>query len=681
MAAPSAPEALILQSPRNYAEMRMAMSLGRRLWDGPRSQEFNGTLDPAEEWYTQFGNAGPFITGSELYIRTYNGAPREEWRTRPHWFPIGAGFGFKLTIRFRFPEMDPVYNAVITVGGIEQIAADIGEPLRIIQKGSAFVGGSQIGRIYRDCAGSIDNLGLANDQNHHEVVVYWHPFAMGGAGNEKLSAYYDGVLFHETSAAGVAVQPRYVQLGMIQSTRIDAVPLGTVGSPVAILLVDYVRVEADGNGYETRVWPQWTSDNLGHDIDSALPGERFTQDDDEWAIIPPDQVSDWNVKQSREQAADTFTATIDLTDPRDPEAVPNRFKGQTWDKRIISMDARVIDDGLGYGSTGWWRLITAEIERVHRENGQIQLAGRDRPMLRLDTFIARSYLGIDAGSEASGGIEGTNIGFNIPEILGDLDAVAEIVAGGLLTGVTAVGITGPDITPQSLSSGGQSLLATFTELVDRLVLQCWREYAPSGDKRYGKLRVSGWRFGAPTDDPVWTFRGYGALGGLEDLETIALDTNAQDGTGQAFYRQNTPVQSDYLLSLESLQTVGTFPSAAFPPNDRVVDDSLAYLELAEMSPFVDWFDQDGNPMLGGVAYHRYRRENIMRRRLTLGTVNRPFLELTDVICVEDPNECEISESERWVVHGLDWSMKNRALRVTIDAVTSDWLSAILEQLQ
>ncbi len=685
MPAPPGGEVATLQSRLNHADLRVAMTIVPRLWTEERLESFDTALSPEEFWYTQYGGDSPLVTGGALVLRSYGGPPRELVITRPHWFPRAADKSFRVDMNITFPQTDPVYNAVVTVGGIEQNFADIGEPLRVIQKGSVY--SALAGNIFVDGLSDIDNVGVANDQSVHTYSVMWRPAASGvGSGNHKLTVLRDGVIMAEGSDDGFAVQPRYIAIGMIQNTRLDAdenvpVALGTPDSPATLIQVHNIAVYELGDGYEEVTYPAWTSPDVGGTLTTAGEGERFTQDGLVWAKLPVGNILNWEAKQSRLQSADTFRISLDLADYQD-ETNRNRFAGQYWHKRIVTIDTRVVDDTdpLAPAPTGWYRLMCGEVEHVSRGGGAITLAGRERAMLRLDTFISRSYISLgDEGDETDGQVEGTNIGYTITAVLQDLFEVSEAVAGGLLSGLTDTDIQGPDVTPAALSSGGQSLAATFTEICDRLVFECWREYEVSGAGRYGRLRVNGWTFGALDDTPAWTLRGNFA-GGIHDIERIDLNENQRNGAGGAYYRGNTPVVGEYGLSLESLPTVGTFPSAPFPPNDRVLNDSLAYLEGNEISPIVEWVDKDGGNMFGGVAFHRYRRENAMRRQVAVQTYNQPFWRVTDIAAIDDPYDTEIVSTERWVVNGVTYGMRDRRLQVDLDLVTVDWVDAILRML-
>lgn len=676
---PAAAELDIYDRSVKEHQARLAVSMGPDMWTALKLEGFSTPLSAVDFWYTQFGGDGPVIESDTLKFHQYGGPPREMVITRKHWFPEATDLAFKVTIIAQFNTNDPVYQAVITVGGIEQTFGVEGEPARIIQKGSGYVSGANIGRIFINGAGTTDAVGRANNQAQHIYVIEWDPDASGvGSGNHKLTVRYDGTIVAESSAEGVAVQPRYVAFGMIQSTRKGIAPPGLVGVPFPYMLISSLTTEEDGDGYESPPTPAWTSTDLGNTIDTATDGERFTMDSVVWAKVPQDAIRSVEVQRGRQTLADTISISLDATHPTTPETVGNRFIGQRWIGRTVLFDTRVLDeDG---NATDWRRQIAAEIEDFEVEDGIITLMGRERPMQRLDTFISRSYLDISGDADQQGEIEGTNVGFELDAILRDLVEVSDLVAGGLL-GATASSIQTPSMLPRSLSSGGQSLLPVFAEWCDRLVLECWRRYTTSGAERYGQIRVNLWTFGDGAAGYTFCGQGSALASGFENAISANLKEGRRDGTGQAFYRQENPTVGDMLQSIENLPTVGQFPSMAYPVHDRVINDSLAYIETTGLSVLTTWPAADGTPEAGGVARHRYRRENAMRRRLALEVEGHDWLEPSDEIALDDPDGTGVLEGdETWIVTDFTVRWEGGRIVTQVECLTANWVRAIVRGL-
>ncbi|HUV09940.1 MAG TPA: hypothetical protein VMX12_03110, partial [Acidimicrobiia bacterium] len=236
----------------------------------------------------------------------------------------------------------------------------------------------------------------------------------------------------------------------------------------------------------------------------------------------------------------------------------------------------------------------------------------------------------------------------------------------------------PDVLPLSMSSGGQSLLPTFLEWCDRLVLECWRRYRVTGAERYGEIRVNLWTFGTGTAG--YTFAGRDAADDFENIVGVKYSERTLDGTGQAFYRQDNPVFGPPLQSLEFLPTIGQFPTAAFPPDARIINDSLAYIETTGLSVLLGWPEADGTLEPGGIARHRFRRENQQQRPITITCEGHDWVEPGDEIAVDDPGGTGIASTETWVISNRTIRYSESRLTLQIEAITQDWVTAIIRGL-
>jgi len=659
-------------------ESRVAVTLGPRMWTGAFEDLFGADVTPDKWWYTQFGSKSPLVEAGLLKLRTFGGPPREMLVTRKQAFPERADLAFKVTIRVAFPAIDPIYPAVITVGGMTQLFGVEGEPLRIIFQGSAATT-SGAGKIWIGGAGTIYNE-YANDAAEHEYICEWDPDAPGGAGAEKLTIRLDGSIIMEASHPYYAPQPRYVALGLIQPTRTSA-ETGTPTTPTVIAEIASVRVEENGNGYETVMYPAFTTTDLGNDIDTAADGERFQQDGATWVILPRDVVT-WHAEGGKHAMPDGASIQLYAPDPGDPVGTPNRFVGIRWKGRAVTIDTRVGNEAGSY--TSWKRQFAGLCHAVKTDGDSVDLAAHDRPMSRLNTFVSRAYTAISGDANQEGQIEGVNVltilgnPYLLADIFEDLVDVSDTVAGGLL-GDTNTEIFAPDVAPLLLSSGGQSLQAVITEWADRLAQTIYRRYRTTGADRYGTIVIHLWDFGRGIADYV--FNGRGSTRGRENVLSVSLTEDSQQGAGQINYRQQTPVYGDDNQSLQFLPLVSTFPTAAWPVEDKGISDSAAYLASLALSVILPFPDAAGVDQFGGLAKFRYMLENSLRRQITVTVPGCDFVEPGDEIGVEDPLWTGLTSDESFVV--LDWKKSFSAengLEVEFTAATSDWLGALIRAL-
>lgn len=629
---PSFHDAEIFSKPVAVHAARIAMTIAPHMWTEEHVEDFavDGVLSPEQWWFTQYGGEHPLVESHNLKLALFGGPPREMVISRKHWFPEDESLAFECEIIATYEQLDdPIYAAVLTVGALTQTFGVEAEPMRIMQKGSANVGGASVGKIFIDSAGIIEDSAQArtNDSDPHSYIMRWNPFASGVPGDNVLTVLFDGVIVHETSDALNLSQPRYVALGLVQGTRINVPVTGTPGLPYFTILVDRVVTrEYLGGGYESPLTPAWTTPDMGNDIDTAPDGQIYEDDGERWAKIYKDDVLNIRIVQGRDALFETFKITLSSGNPDDPYAQPaltpqatNRYYDQRWVGRTVFVDAMMTDesDPDDDNFTAWYRQICGEIDDVTFDDdaGTITLTGRGRAMGRLDSFISRSYTDINPDGNQDGEIEGTNIGYLIGEILEDLVEVSDVIAGGFLPPTEKM-IQAPEVLPQMISSGGESLAPVFAELCDRLCLEVITDYDVNDQPftKYGRIRVNLWTFENSTIMRFWAR-------GEEYQDVIGGSTTItrRDGAGQAFYRQASPYVGDLLQSLEFLPLVGTFPSYAYPVTDRVLNDSLAEMETVGLSVLLGFPDRFGNLQAGGLAKFRYLRENAQRRRIQFST--------------------------------------------------------------
>lgn len=678
MVVPAGGDIALFNNATKELTFRVALGFARPAWTADVMFDFTAlaSFDHSLLWTTQFGGAHPELDATDgLLIKQYGGPPHEKVITRKVCFPTDPDLAFGVRIKATFPESDPVYSQVITVGGLDQSFGVEAEPMQIVQGGSAFVGGANVGKEFVHGGGTIDSVGFAFSGTQHTYEVEWDPDAPGGAGSEKLTIKRDTVTIVETSAAGSAVRPRYVAIGDIMPTRTDAdgnaIPgLGSSGTPVTTMMIESIEIYELGDGNETQTYPAWTEPEDGNDIDTAPERELFIMDGVTWAKLPVANILGISGQKSR-TGNDTLSLTLGTPDPEDGDTV-NRFQGDVWVGNILLVDAMVTAGG---SDSDWYRLGVFEITES-RERGEINISATDRPMYKLDSYLARNYLGLDADSPVVGEVDGTNIDYTIMQILEDLVSVADVIHGGNGLGPTETAIQAkPDIVPQALDSGGQSLVTFFNAICDRLVLESWRKYRTTGDERYGQIVVNLWTFGSGTAG--YTFRGQGSTNSNIVEPGIELREQRRAGTGQAFYRPDAPQLGPDLLSLTKLPVVGQFPSSQYPAEQRVLNDSLSGIATTGLSVIQGWDNASGTDQFGGVAKFRFMKENGFRRVVAFPVENHPWLEPTDEIGLDDPDRTGLDETvETWVVNTITWSIADMVLRQQVEASTSDWANAV-----
>lgn len=685
MAVPAGGEIAIYAARAKTTQVRYVLGFTERQWTAIFSETFGADLSHSNWRTTQWGGSSISVSGGRGLIRAYHGPPREEIITREHAFPTDPTKAFKVTIVVSFPVADPIYSQFLCVGGIEGLFGLESMPLMVIQAGSAD-DGDTAGSIVSQSMGSVVEE-LAYTSADQTFVVEWDPDAAGGTGSEKLTIRRAGSIIAESSDDGFAQAPRYVQCGYVRGVAVDYSDttepifegLGTPTVPVTTMSLDSVTIEEDGNGYETATYPAWTSANAGGTIDTAAEGERFALDSVTWALIPQRMVksaSGWGA--SRDGApSPSLTISVGRADSADLTA-------DRWIGRTLLIDTRVGNDAGSF--TAWKRTGVYTVESVDEDDNGIRLSLVDRPTGRLDTPIARSYIGADADSDALGEIEATNIGFALGEIVTDMIDVADAHAGGLIPSTDRL-VNMPAIFPSMLDTGGDSLLGVVTGICDRLVQQMWTRCRTTGTGKYGCHMINVWDFGLGTAG--WTFYGRGgAANSTVAAPGIKLMRNAR-GPSQVFYRNNNPLVLGEIRTLANVPLAGTFPSGAYPAVGRELDDSMALVVTAQtettahgngafspLEPFPS-DDEDAIDRFGGPAFLRYWMESLRRRRVSFTVYGHDWMEPGDEIAIDDPDGRGLTTAETWVIDSVSYSIdSDGALKADIEATTASLEKAI-----
>ncbi len=682
MSAPAGGEIAIYNSSIKRMENRIAVGLDYPVWDADKADSFAAALERKDWMFTQFsGGSGPEVTGGNMNIRVFGQPPKEFAITRPHWFPTDPNQAFELEINMTFPQTDPKYPSVVMFGAIDLALASYNDMLLIQQPGtndfSSLINNSAEGdEIFISHQGEVWTHQFDGSQVTHEYIVQWDPQKNVNANIFRFLV--DGV--QERVADPTDKGPFFVQFGFVWPNLVDrdkkkvAAVLGSpeAGAQTVLQVHDITVRELGAEGHETRVYPGWTFVNAGGDLDTAADGERFALDGETFAKLPQQNLVQATVDRGRVRS-DTFKLQLSGPDPDDPETLQNRFKGDRFLKRPLLIDTRVANDAGTF--TAWKRQIAAVIEEFDTAVGpdgapQIMLSGRDIPSHKADTFISRTFTDVGSVDGIDGGTSVT-----VDFVLERLVDISDIVSGFIL-GATAKSIFAPAIVVQSISTGGQSLLPVLTSLADTVVQEYWRDYSVTGTQRYGRHRVNTHTFGSGT--PGYTFVGRGGTGANSSIKG-SIRESRREGFGQVFYRQDLPKNKQTaMFTLNSLPIVSRFPNASYPPDARVLNDSIAWSDDAGAGLFVSFKNKANTNVIGTIASFRWRRENSYRRVLDLEVVGHDWVEpCEDEIAWDDPDHTGLPVTETFVVDHVSVKISRSRIISSIKAYTSDPINAII----
>lgn len=667
MTVPAGGEIAVYNSAVKTQDYRLVLGLDYPVWSADKTESFSAALDPEDWWFTQLAG-GPVVSGGSVNFQLYGGALREMIITRPHWIPSDPTLAFQIQFSVTFPTSDPVYSPVIVVGALDDDFGPDGEPLKIVQLGTV-TSPNELGQIRHSHNNTFDNP-IANDLAEHDYVVQWDP-----DGANPLVVTRDGGTIHSGSGS----KPAYVAFGFIWPTQdltdFPGVDLGTPGSPKVVMSVSsFAVLELGGEGHETRTYPGWTTTDLGNDIDTAAEGERFAADGETWAIVPHSNIGSIRGRRGRSLSVpfDTLDVTLPGPDPDDPDTSPAIFAGDRLVGRHILLDTRITDETPT--TTSWKRQFVGMVEKAEWAGNELSLDCRDRPMTRLDTFLSRGYTDLAPVAEVQAGeLEGVRSALVVDQILDDLIDVADSVAGGVL-GTVETQIRSLPHRPQSIGTGGQSLMPLFIEWCDRLALECWRKYGTSGVTQYGQVLVNLW---TSSGTAGYTFRGKGASGGNVNLiAPFELVEDRKGGPGQVFYRNDSPVVGENLFNVEHLPILGVYPAAPFPPDGRVLNDSFGMLSDFGLSTLLPYRDAANNVVAGGVGRHRFKMESSRFRVGKVVVEGHDWMEPTDIVAVDDPDWTGVTSSEDWVIDNISFTIRDGQMRSTAELLPVDNIAAI-----
>lgn len=683
MTAPTGGEIAIYQARTRSLQKRLVVGLTEPQWTAAVTDTFGSTLSPVMLMYSD-GKGGPPITlAGSLLIRGFGYEPDQWVQSRRGWFPNDTTKAFKVEIPVTFPQTDPIYPQVITVGSIDHNLGQEYVAARVIQAGSASPFGVG-GKFYVHGAGFLDEMGFAYNGSAQTLLVEWDPDAAGGAGAEKLTVKWNGVTIAEISddpsGNGDAVAPpSYWHIGFHHSPYTgatsqgvneaplvdpgDYTPLGSIASPATLMSIASVTVSEDGNGYETEAWPTWTTVNAGGTIDTAADGERFSLDSVTWARFPNAYIVGMDVSgPSRDGVSNCQIKLSNMA-----SSGTDRFQTERWVGRPILIDTRMANDAGTF--TAWKRLGCFIVQTAAIDAKHLVLEGRVRPFARLDLPLALSW-SAEVPDANQDGPENINTGYTMDEVFGDVVDICDQLAGGTLS-TTDRTIYAPPLSPRGLDAPGISLLEWWMSLADRMVQEVWVRHTTSGTGRYGLLKSNLWTFGTGTSE--WIFYGRGGAS-VSDIvgDGPILHLNGR-GPGMVLYRQDNPMSGDFLVSILNLPLVSSFPgfpTEVYPENGFGLEDSFAEFSEVGIAPGIAWPDRNGIDVFGGIANFRYRQERAECRYITFEVLNHDWMEVGDEIAIDDPLGRNLT-AETFVISSVDYvfDSENR-LRASIKAVTT-----------
>lgn len=668
MAVPAGGEIAIYNATAKRTEVRVAIGLDYPALTAQKQDLFGSGAEPAiaDWWFTQLGGS-VLVSGGSMLIRSKGGPSYEIARTREHWFPADPLQPFEIEFNVTFPQTDPIYSPMITIGSLQQTLG-AGSYDTIIRH----VGAVQ-SQAYPGNAANIDNIDVisggaiphsfANDQMTHEYIVQWDP--LKAVNSVKFTLSIDGSPVVESDNPSA---PRYLAFGWAWATkRARTSPFAAIaaleGIETLIDVQDVTSRELGSEGYETRSYPGWTSANDGGTtVADSAEGERFVEDGETWAIVPAAQIKAVSGTQDLDGLANTFSLTLFTEDQSNPNAGDVFAGSDRYPRRPITIDTRTSSES---SAAAWKRRMAGRILLPEwddsSERATLTLSGRCRVMDGLDVFISKSFTGESALGEA----HGVEYDKNFTEVLEDLVDVADKVDGGPL-GARDVDITATDVLPSRIDSGGESLLPVFATICEQLAQEFWVEYETSGTGRYGLLHVNAHTLGAGSAG--YTFNTEKFLSGR-----VAEDVAA--GPGMVSLRQNRggEISQNTLADAFGVPNVGNFPNFPYPATARILSDSIAFARDVQATSIQALTDKDGGTINGGIAMHRWRAENVRRRMVQFTCTEHDWIEPTDEIAVSVRGALS---GETWVVSSVAWSLEDGRFESRVVGYTSDWMTAV-----
>lgn len=668
---PTGDEIAIYEDVRRKPVFRILVGLTESQWVAEIDDDFSSGIRRKYYKSTYHHDDKVALIGGLPTIQGRGGPPYEEFSTTEHFLPFDEDTPFRLESSHTFdPAGDPVYSNWITIYSVESYLGVDGDPLRAIHKGSAYSGDD--GEVGIFCGGS-EVATFANDSAPHVYAVEWNPAATAVPGDHKLTMYLDGDVIAEFSAN--ARPPWGVQVGAIQPVRVDIdkniIPgLGTVASPVPLITTQYIKSTDLGGGFEAAAYPSYTVPNDGGDIDDAGPGERFDDGGITWYKMPHDFIR--SMQWNGETIAGIRKGSVSLAS--EDEDVGALVANERWRQRPVRIDFKMVgpDDPLTSGveapETAWRRLgqFVCDDTDVDGDGAILKLTCEVGSTLNVSD--SRVFIGVEADDTAEGEPDFAEIGKNVQEIFEDMAAAALSLSPHSVPDFTTT-VNAPDIVPLAYDTGGGSLASAYYGLADRLAQWVYvRNYVDAAPELFTHLAFFG------TGTPVWTFYGKGSDQPATILGSGPKLLRPTEGPARVFYRQSNPLQTEQLLTTQLVPIVGLYPSGAIGPG-RTLEDSIAVIDTAGLSPLQAFPDLNGDPMYGGVARFRWINETLKLRRVTFDVDNQDWPQVTHEIAIDAPAR-GITPDETWIVEAVDFGYQNSTLTATITARTTSLRKAL-----
>lgn len=644
MGAPSAPEVAIYDSLVKDQRCRITVGVDYKAWTADKTIDFSQPLQKSQVQWSP--GAKPPVHDSAAWIESY-GTPCFQWfRTRDDFVPENPNVPFRIRWRGIFHQADPVYTNGLVFGAIDGEFGAASD-MRALQVGTVDCEGfpGEEGNLLVMPPGQIltPDVGsaIAFDAAEHSIEVEWNP---GQTPQYRLLV--DSV---EAFTSQDAPRPVYAAVGY--PTFVEAIipdpddpsrdtepPVAYAAPGLADAPVDVIETleltceELGAAGHETVVFPAWTTVNAGGDIDTALEGERFTLGGRVCAKLFMGNVLSARVIKSKSGEFDTFTVTLALPKATDPDGFVNVYAGTRWDcEPPILIDTRVSDDAATPNWTAWRRQIAGRVWKAHIEYGEngfphLHLSGPCIPFAQLYSEASMAFL------KAEETLPGIFQNLTFTEVFEAMLDEAANLDGHEWT--PTHDILAPDIIPDAIGTGGQTLLSAINDWWDRLAQARYVRYATSGDAQFGQVVSHLQTIGSGTG--IYGFRG---IGGGSDFPVMGAsrDDDRRVAPGQIMYHPNQAIFAWLDTATYGQPGVMCYPAWPYPANAAGWSDSIAYTPTGMGTLIGAWPDKTATAQFGGPAKHRLRGETVRAQTYSLEVIGRDHIEPDDEIDFDDPD--------------------------------------------
>lgn len=622
---------------------RITIGVGYRAWTADKTINFSGAALSKLEAQWPPGCA-PAVHDGSAWIESYGTPAFQAFRTRDDFVPEDPLIPFRIRWRGKFHQADPVYTNGLTFFAIDgQFGA--ASDMRLLQVGAVDCEGfaGDEGNILPMPPGQILTPDAASaiawSAAEHSVEVEWNP-----GQTPQYRMLVDSVEVFTSQDAprpvGAAVgYPTFTEaiIPDPDDPSIDTEPPeaylapGLADAPVDLIeTIELTCEELGVGGHETIIYPGWTTPNAGGDIDTAVEGERFEKSGRTCAKIFMSNVLSARVSKSASSEFDSFTVTLALPKASDPATYINLYAGTRWDcEPPILIDSRV-GDGAG-NWTAWRRQIAGRIWKAHIEYGlrgvpHLVLSG---PCIAMAALYSEASMAFIKATETLPGIyqnmSFTEVFQTMVDAAADLDGDEWAATHDILA---------PDIVPDAIGTGGQTLLSCMNSWLDRLGQARYMRYATSGVAEFGQVATHLKTIGG--GPPDYEFRG---LGGTADYPVMGAsrDDDRRQAPGQVQYHPNTPLFAWLDIATYGQPGVLAYPAWPYPANQAGWSDSIPYTNVGMGSLITGWPNKYDVNQFGGPAPHRLRSEVVRGQAYTFEVIGRDHIEPDDEVYFDDPD--------------------------------------------